>query len=267
MVNGINVSHRARRKVRGALHEETIYGPTHKPDRTENSVRLRPWAKDWIEDAQQFVYRKPLESLTLAMIDDIRDETIKEIVIARLKQFGLSPGEKKKIPAEVWKEPLEMPSGVPIKKVRLLKSDLTIQSIRDGKAFVKPGSIHHVCFFEFTDERGRSKRDAIFVSMLEATTRIRSEQPVLQRIHPEHPNARFVMSLSMGETVQLRHVQTDDLYCFETAASTSKQMWFKHHTAGGKAAEKLGVVSKMPGTFEGRKVAVDVLGRIRHAND
>jgi CRISPR-associated endonuclease Csn1 len=49
----IRVSHRVRRRVSGALHEETIYGATSTPG--------------------EFVYRKPVEALTLAMIDDIRD--------------------------------------------------------------------------------------------------------------------------------------------------------------------------------------------------
>jgi hypothetical protein len=44
-------------------------------------------------------------------------------------------------------------------------------------------------------------------------------------------------------------------------------MWFRYHTAGGKSSDKRGVVSKMPGTFEGRKVTVDPIGRIRWAND
>src|SRR5690606_28581837 len=68
-VNGINVSHRSRRKVSGALHEETIYGPTEEPG--------------------VFVMRKRLEDLTPAMVEDIRDPTIREIVRARLQQHGI----------------------------------------------------------------------------------------------------------------------------------------------------------------------------------
>src|SRR5204862_5351143 len=42
-VKAINVSHRVQPKVRGALHEETIYGPTAKPSRQRAGER--PWAK------------------------------------------------------------------------------------------------------------------------------------------------------------------------------------------------------------------------------
>jgi len=246
-VNAINVSHRVRRKVAGALHEETIYGPTEQPG--------------------QFVYRKPIEALTLSMVDDIRDDSIKQLVTDRLKAFGIAPGKGNKIPAEVWKEPLLMPSGVPVKKVRLIKRDQTIQPIRGNTAYVKPGSNHHVCLFEFIDEQGKTKCDAIFVSTLEAAKRVIRKETLIQRVHPNRPEARFLMSLSKNEMVLLTHNGKEDLYRFEKASSTSGQMWFRYHTAAGKSNNKTGLVSKMPNTLIARKVTVDPLGNIRWAND
>jgi CRISPR-associated endonuclease Csn1 len=247
-VQAINVSHKARRKVKGALHEDTIYGPTEKNG--------------------EFVVRKAIESLTPAMIDDIRDPVIRQIVIDRLKKFGVGygRGSKDRIPAEVWKEPLTMPSGVPIKKVRLVKRDQTIQPIRDGAAYVKPGSVHHLCLFEW-DENGKTVRDAVFVTMLEAINRVKLKEPVIQRDHKEQPNAKFLMSLSSGEAVLLMHKGQESLCTFETAASTSQQMWFRLHTAGGKSSDKSSVISKNPASFDGRKVIVTPLGEIRWAND
>ncbi len=101
--------------------------------------------------------RKPIESLTPAMIDDIRDPVIRQIVIDRLAKFGIQHGRgaKDRIPTEAWKEPLTMPSGVQIKRVRLIKCDQTIQPIRDGSAYVKPGSMHHLCLFEW-EENGKT---------------------------------------------------------------------------------------------------------------
>lgn len=265
-VNLINVSHRVRRSVSGALHEETIYGPTFKPHRAKPEGE-RPWAKEWIEDSERFVYRKPLEGLTLSMVDDIRDRSIREIVIAKLAEFGLSPNEKKKIPKEVWAKPLTMPSGTVIKKVRLLKRDESIVPIRGGTCHVKPGSTHHLTLFIAKDRRGRPKRIAEYVSMLEAISRIQKREPIIRRQFSSDPQAEFLMSLSKNEMVLLKHQGREDLYRFDTGASTSKQMWFRQHAAGGKSSEKLGEVSKSPMTFEGRKVVVDVLGRIRNAND
>src|SRR5207302_6590428 len=135
VVENINVSHRVQRRVSGALHEETIYGETAK--------------------AGEFVLRKPIESLTPAMVEDIRDTTIRELVIERLKRFDIKFGRKSTggIPKEVWKDPLLMESGVPVRKVRLIRRDETIRRLRGDSdpAYVKPGSMHHLCIFQFAE--------------------------------------------------------------------------------------------------------------------
>jgi CRISPR-associated endonuclease Csn1 len=243
-VNSINVSHRVRRKVAGALHEETIYGPTAAPG--------------------EFVYRKPLSALTAAMVEDIRDPSIRQLVAERLKRFGINPGEKKKIPGEVWKEPLAMNSGVLVKKVRLIRRDQTIRPVTNKRtALVKPGSTHHIVLFELPN----GDRELIAVSMLDAIQRIKNGEAVVQRSHPNNAAAKFLLSLSKNEMVLLEHQGRQGLYRFDTAAATSGQMWFRFHTAGGKSSEKLGEVSKRPSTIKARKVTVDPLGRIRWAND
>jgi len=77
---------------------------------------------------------------------------------------------------------LTMPSGVPIKKVRVLKAEKTIRPLRKkgspDQAFVKPGSTHHLCIFEW-EEKGKTKRDAVFVTMLEATERLKKQKQLL----------------------------------------------------------------------------------------
>ena len=246
-VNSINVSHRVQRKVAGALHEETLYGPT--------------------EEKGTFVVRKPLESLTPGMIEDIRDEAIKKLVIARLKerQIEFGRGKSGSIPPETWKPELTMASGVPVRKVRIFKSDLTIQPIREGSAYVKPGSTHHVCIFEWEDN-GKTKRDAVFVTMLEAIRRVRRKKPIIQHNHPDRPDARFLFSLSAGEYVSGNFKGKERLVCYKTGASTQGQLYFAAHTDArrGSDYEKLAVNAN---TLRGRKVTVDPLGRIRWAND
>jgi len=256
-VNAINVSHRVERKVHGALHEETLYGPIHDNDGKAISG--------------EYVVRKPLESLTASEIDRIRDATIKRLVVQRLEQHGVQHGRGgDKIPKEVWQEPLMMPSGVPVKKVRIIKRDQTIQPIRQGQpgqAYVKPGATHHLSIFEYTDSSGKTKRDAVFTTMLEAINRVQKKQPIVTREHPHTPGAKFIMSFSRGEMVLIEDQGKSKLYRYETAASTSQQMWFRHHVVAGRSNDKRGILSKKPGTFTGRKVTVDPLGRIRWAND
>lgn len=177
------VSHRVQRKVAGALHAETVYGPVH------DAQGARVGGK--------FVFRKAVDALSPNEVDKIRDPVIRRIVMARLEAHGVEFGRAKKPDPGKWRaalgnpqEPLTMPSGVPIRRVRLIKEDLTIQPIRDQRpgqgpgggavAWVKPDSTHHLCIFEFTGN-GKTKRDAVFVSQLEAMNRLKRQQQELGR--------------------------------------------------------------------------------------
>lgn len=257
-VSGINVSHRVQRRVSGGLHEDTLYGPVYEKQLDGQITRL----------SGEFVIRKPLESLTPSMIEEIRDDAIRTIVKKRLDERGVKYGRKTTggIPKETWSNPpVTMPSGTPIKKVRLIKRDQTIQSIRKDTAWVKPGSTHHLCIFEWT-EKGKKKRDAIFVTMLEAINRISRGEPIICHVHPDKPDAKFILSLSAREFLLLHVNGQDRLYRFDTAASTTKQMTFYPHNA----AEQVGKLTKYPDSLfalNPRKVTVDPLGRIRWAND
>lgn len=255
-VNRINVSHRVQRKVAGALHKDSFYGPTDQPD--------------------VFVKRKPLIDLSPSEIDKIRDPGIQAIVKRALSDAGITFGRGKKPDRKKMKEVLAhlaMPSGVPIKKVRLLVNEKTIQPIRTGRsdqAYVKPGSTHHLCLFEW-DNKGKTKREAVFVTMLEAAKRIKCGEAIIQRTPPvEHPaipsDARFVMSLSRGEMVLVACEDEEKLLVYSTAAQTSGQMWFWDHTDARNSLDKK-TYSFKANTLNARKVTVDPLGRIRWAND
>lgn len=177
------VSHRVQRKVAGALHEDTLYGPVRDTLGQQNPGT--------------FVVRKSLESLSANEVDKIRDEAIKKIVKARLAEHGIEAGRGKKPDPRKWKaalgnveNPLTMPSGVPIKRVRVFREEQTIQPIRQERAeaennpdlvaWVKPGATHHLCIFEFM-KNGKKKRDAVFVTQLEATNRIKRQQQELAK--------------------------------------------------------------------------------------
>lgn len=250
-VRKINVSYRVERKVAGKLHEETLYGPT-------------PTVGEW-------VLRKPVTTLSPAEIDRIRDPEIKRIVVAKLKQHGIDFGRGKKPDAKKMKEALsnlEMPSGVPINKVRIIKPELTIQSVREGRtdqAYVKPGSTHHLCIFE-VQKRGKPKREAVFITMLEAINRLKRNEPIVQRTHPDKPDARFVMSLASRELVLANWKDGQRLLVFKTAASTQGQIYFAEHLDARRSSDQAKFVATA-NLLDARKVTVDPLGRIRRAND
>lgn len=256
------VSHRSSRKVAGALHEDTVYGSTEKKD--------------------VFVVRKPLESLSPNEVELIRDRTIRGIVEARLKSNGIETGRGKKVDARMWREALAnlaMPSGVPIRKVRVLRPEKTIRPLREeasAPTHVKPGSTHHVALFEW-EEGGKRKRDAVFVTMLEATKRLKRREPIIQRDPPaKHEtipaHAWFLFSLSRGEMVLAQVDGREQLLVYNTSASTSGQMRFFLHLdarplSAEDAAKKRKRMAFQPNTLIARKVVVDPLGRLRWAND
>jgi CRISPR-associated endonuclease Csn1 len=255
--NGIHVSHRAERKVRGQLHEETLYGKTEKEG--------------------HWVSRKPVESLSPNEIEHIRDKGVQRIIVNRLEELGVEFGRGKKPDNKTWQQALTklaMPSGVPIKKVRVVKAEKTIRPIREkteNEAFVKPGSTHHLCIFEF-EKNGKTKREAVFIPMLEAVDRLKRKETVIRRTPPKDhpvipPDARFVMSLSRGEKILVEKNGREMLLVFRTAASTTQQMIFTEHTDARKSTDAK-KISFMPNTLgNARKVTVDTLGRIRWAGD
>lgn len=255
VVDKINVSHRPTRKVSGALHEETIYGKT--------------------DQEGFYVYRKPLESLNTNEVEKIRDHVVKQTVRRRLAEFGISTeGKAAKIPKEVWAKPLMMPvdkgksaSSISIKKVRLLKEDGSVIPLRKmAPVYVKPGSTHHICFFERIDAKGKPKKIAVFVSMLEVARRASKKELLVQRIHPDFPEARFLFSLSRNDMMVAKFKDKELLVRYVTGASTQGQLYFAEHTDARPSGTANKYVARA-GTLVGNKVTVDVLGRIRWTND
>ena len=222
-IKQVNVSHRVERKVTGKLHEETLYGPTRV--------------------AGEWVLRKPVINLSANEIERIRDATIRKIVVDELKTNGIEFGRGKKADAKKMKEvlsQLKMTSGVPIKKIRLTKPELTIQPIRTGcpdQAFVKPGFTHHLCIFEF-QANGKPKREAIFVTMLEAMNRLKRGEPVVQCTHPERPMREIRHVARKSRKWYLANWKGEErLVLLNTAASTSGQIWFTEHTDARRSSD------------------------------
>lgn len=251
----VHVSHRVERRVRGELHEKTLYGRT--------------------ETDGHWVARKPVEELSLNEIGHIRDLGVQRIIIERLREFGVEYGRGKKPDAKTWKQAmadLKMPSGVPIKKVRVKKSETTIQPIRKGtpdEAFVKPGSNHHVCLFEW-EKDGKIVRDAEYVSLLEAARRLKDHETVVRRQHSTNPNARFLMSLCPGDSVLIEQNGQDRLMIVSTLVSTQKRIHLVDAYDARRSSEKpdIGLApNSLIIKHNARKVTVDLLGRLRWARD
>jgi len=261
-VKHINVSHRVSRKVSGALHEETAYGPTGRLDEKGQDI---------------YVYRKRLEDLTGPMVSKIVDPVVRQIITDRLKEHNINPDKDKKIPKEVWNEPLYMKNKkskkkVPIKKVRIqdVFNNMILLKDKSGKPYraVAPGNNHHIEIFEYKDKKGQTKRDGKVVTMFEAVQRSQRGEPVVQRRHGE--GKEFVCSLSINEMFMFESDDgLNDLYRVQKI-DQNKRIILRPHTYSGKLSDSDSaplIQRKNPNTIKGHKVTVDMLGRVHMAND
>ena len=195
VLDAIQVSRRPQAQLRGALHEATYYGPT--------SI------------AGEYAYRKPVASLTPAMLKKIRDPVIQAKIVERLAEHGWSEGggEFPKGALDDAENPVQMNSGVPIKRVRITASISDPVEFKDkntDKVFrVAPSGNNHHAEFLYPTEGDTERCAAVrVVSMREAAERARITRiPIVQRDHGELGQTRF--ALSIGDTVLIHDPKSE----------------------------------------------------------
>ncbi len=257
-VEAIIVSHRVSRRVKGPLHQETIYSPPKMTD--GGQIRHHE--------------RKPVNKLSPGQVENIVDPSIKRIVKQAL---GGKP------PKEAFADESDHPfltardgRRIPVHRVRIATglSALTIGG-QGRERHVVTDTNHHVEILEVADNRGRLTWDGRLVSLFEAARRHKEGEPIIQKDHG--PGRRFVFSLSLRESVIMK---TDDgtEECFivngiSQAKNGRIELEFRRHAD----ARPIAVLKKMGGRVrktpkslhkaEARKVVIDPRGRIRRAND
>ncbi len=255
VVNGINVSFRPSRKLAGALHEETYYGPGSGPGKA--------------------VYRKPVAELTGNMVEEIRDLAIRKIVKKAIRESGQTLSGSDKLSKILGDTVLRMPSGVPIKKVRLETTEKTLVPIRHDETgrvikLVKPGGNHHAEIYELPDGTWTGRA----VSRFEAHQRLRRGEPVI--CHNLGDGSKFVMSLCINDMLHITKDGERKLYRVQNTSISSPLLTLRLHTAARtddksdpaiKATRHLVATWESFRKLESQKVSVDPLGRIRPCND
>jgi CRISPR-associated endonuclease Csn1 len=269
----INVSHRAQRRLYGALHEDTFYGPTRKPWTSQSGLD-RPWAREWTEREGAYVRRKPITEIkNRKHLEKVRDATVREILRAHLRTQGIDPDQSGNYPGTAFKgdNAPRMPSGVPIKKVRMIEESETFRPVSDRRyyQYVKPGNNHHIVYRALA-EGDNERWTAEVITMWEAARRARTGQPVVDR--SDKNGARFVMSLAIGEAFQIEAPNGSRELCIvQKMRQDDKRLNYKRHTdarvAGEIVKENLCLSPDRLRQLTARKVVVDLLGRIRWAND
>ena len=187
-INCLIVSHKCTKRVRGQLHEETLYG------------KLRDsFGNNMLDEKGQQMYaiRKPLKALTPNEVLSITDKVVQEAVFKRIEECGGKLDGKTKIPTNAFNEPLYFPHEHikrEIKSVRLSKPFNNLVYVNNG--YVAPGGNHHISIYRDIEKQ---KNDYEVVSLFEAARRHREKEPVIRK--EKYPGKEFLVSLQLNEMV------------------------------------------------------------------
>lgn len=268
-----NVCHKPLTKINGALHEETIYGPTQKtPESLRTIDEERLWAKNWIEDENTVVRRKPVSEITnIKHIEKVRDTAIQKLLKAHVVAHG---GDlSKTFPKGIFEGdnlPI-MKSGVPIKKVRMIQAGKTFRRFEGRRSYqsVKPGSNHHISYYEEIDAKGNPKWTMEVTTMWDAANRARSGIPIVDRSN--RGNRRFLFSLCIGEAFETSDENGEISLCIVRKLNQNGRLYFKLHDDARVAGElERSVPDLRPSKMcmlQATKVRVDRLGRVHHVTN
>ncbi len=187
VIGSIHVSHAARRRVRGALHEETFQ-------------RVVEW--DQHGQPAGVHVRKPLQEVSANEVEAVVDPAVRAAVCEALGRAGKPP---KQAFADSANHPFLSSRGgqrIPIHRVRIRRAASPVP-FGSGRAVrhALPGANHHMEIVEVRDRRGRPKWEGRLVPLYEAVRRLRAGEPVLRR--PQAESERFVFSLAPGDAFQL----------------------------------------------------------------
>ncbi len=249
-LNAIWVSHRPQRKLSGPLHKETNYGKT--PDGL-------------------LVVRKSVQTLSKKEVEGIRDPTIYQLVKTHITENGGDIACLKELSDD---NPLTMPSGIPVKKVRtaIPYAHITIREGTPHETHVQSASTHHVAIFSLGDGKFHFEP----VTLYEAARRKRAKEPIVQKQYDGMPpEAEYQFHLCSGDSIMATIDGSEQLFVFNTMATSTGQIWFAHHTDAAQAHKhpdtgKSLLRTCMPGTFgkkfpDVRKVNVLPTGEIQNS--
>lgn len=248
-VKNIIVSHALSRKIAGALHEETAYG--------------------YSEHEKLFAYRKPLSDLKAGMVEKIRDKKVRDLVKARIAQCE---GDLKKAFGNQSLPLTHVDGKTPINSVRLAVAfdQKTVFPVK-GKGnrpykFFTYGNNHHV---EIVEDLETGKRQAVFVSMMEAARRARIEKKtIVQRDHGL--KYRFIMSLCPDDMVEIGKDGEKRFYRVQKMSSGKQiEVMLKRPHDAMPDYNKNSLALKSPDATKKiiRKISIDILGNILSCND
>ncbi len=253
------VSHRpVRRKLAGALHQETQYGPASDSQSLYTcrirSAKIKPGYLSLSARQREALAagRKPSPKDDPAIAAKsylVRDLALRLELRACLEKHGLNPDAftVNEVQALAQQGRIRMASGVPIKSAVCLHRMLAPVIIQGKKRDLATGTKtpdprpgrrriyasennHHIEIRQ--DDKGRWRGSVITAFQAAARTRRRDPKgipfPPVDR--SDNPDGKFLMSLSVGETLHMLHPQTGvPGYFVLFKIDPDGEMHFTHH--------------------------------------
>jgi len=249
----IVVSARVRKKVSGALHEETFYRLDGKDERGKAVYSVR----------------KHLWQLTLTDVELITGSEVRSIVAARLQELGQAD------PRKAFSNTENLPSyrGHRVRAVRIRRTDELFVIGEGAQArYVAVERNHHAAVFLRPARGGKLIADRVIVSQFEAQKRLSKKESVIQHPAGMQPCESF-RTLAVTETLECPWL--DSLCRYQTVRSVSKDISIAL-TASDDArtlaeinanGDKIRMSVEQLRQKGARKVVVTPLGEVRPAGD
>lgn len=245
-VASIVVSHKARRKVSGALHAETVMGDTGQVETTKSGTYCL------------FVTKKAVERLSKSEVDTIRDPAIRALVAKHVAERGGDP--KKAFPPYPRLPQANGIEGPEIRRVRLLVKQQLALMVQVGTGYADAAANHHIAVYR----DGKGNIDFKVISLHEAARRISSHKQVISKTNGD--GTTFILSLSAGDTIAFPNAGTSPRYRVVQSIWSSGQIVMLDHTDADRETKNQPGISSIIASGA-QKVSVDPIGRVRPARD
>lgn len=249
IINNIVVSFKRSHKVKGALHEDTLYGVAEQDEQGK---------------VTKVVIRKPLVQMEAKQLHQIRDPKIRDMALTHLQQKG-------SMQAAFTNE--DEPFGfhtkkgmfVPIQSVRIVDSR-TVVPVGKGKRqrHVRTGSNHHVAIYQKAKTNGKIHWEGDVVSTLDAKIRQQKRQNLTQKQNAE--GNPLIMTLHINDMLEMSN--DGKMEVFRVQKLSTGKITLRHHAdARTQAGKHNGEITKSADKLRqgnARIIYPNVLGQYSH---
>lgn len=245
----IVISHKRSHKIKGALHEDTLYGVAEKNEQGK---------------VTKVVIRKPLIQLDAKQLTQIRDEKLRAMAMAHFNRAG---SIQKAFGDEENPFGFQTKKGqfVPVRSVRITDSR-SVVPVGKGKRqrYVKTGSNHHVAIYQKTKPNGKPYWEGDVVSTLDARIRKKEQQRLVRQ--SDDAGNPLVMTLHINDMLEMNDGQGREV--FRVQKLSAGKITLRHHCDARTAAGKhQGEITKSADKLRQANAVIiypNVLGRYNH---